>query len=85
MLASRNRAKLGTRFDPTDELRIGPVMNRALEWVLGAEVVMINLGASFPAGGSRLMARSSHRSGPPTGGKKNRALFGPGACRSDCY
>ena len=55
MLASRRRASIGTRFDPVDELRIGPLVNRALETVLRAEVGMIRMGMSFAAGGSRLV------------------------------
>ena len=55
MLASRSRGQKGREFDPVDEFRIGPAMNRALEAVMGIERAMIRLGLSLPVGGSRLV------------------------------
>ncbi len=42
-------------FDPTVELKIGHLLNVALEKVLGIERTLIERGFSFPAGGSLLV------------------------------
>ena len=36
-------------------LRINPLLNRVFEWFLYLELVLIRLGVSLPAGGSRLV------------------------------
>jgi len=55
MVASRARRKsLDARFDPLEEFRIHPALNRALELVLALERSFIKAGLSFPMGGSLL-------------------------------
>lgn len=55
MILSRWRGKLDKTFDPLDELRIGPLTNRALEGVSTIELAMIKKGINFAQGGSRLI------------------------------
>ena len=56
MFMSRlSKRKLVENYDSTQEFRISPLANRALESVLDLERMMIRGGISFPAGGSRLL------------------------------
>jgi SAM-dependent methyltransferase len=50
----RNRDMAG-EFDPLEELRIGRAANAVLERVMDLERALIQLGVSFPAGGSLLV------------------------------
>jgi len=50
----RNRNVAG-EFDPLEELRMGRAMNAVLARVMDLERVLIQLGVSFPAGGSLLV------------------------------
>ena len=50
----RNR-KVAGEFDPLEELRIGRAANAVFERVMNFERVLIQLGVSFPAGGSLLV------------------------------
>ena len=56
MLLSRWRKRSkGGNFDPLDELRIGGLVNSALETTLDIERAFIRLGGSLPVGGSLLL------------------------------
>ena len=56
MLLSRWRKRSkGRNFDPLDELRIGGLVNSALEAALDIERAFIRLGGSLPVGGSLLL------------------------------
>jgi SAM-dependent methyltransferase len=55
MLLSRLRARSETGFDPRDELRLSPLLNRLLEAILACERVGIRAGLDLPIGGSRLL------------------------------
>lgn len=62
MFASRYRGRGGKKYDPFTELKLNPLVNKVLESVLGIENMAIRAGASFPAGGSRLVvARKGKR------------------------
>jgi SAM-dependent methyltransferase len=50
----RNRG-VASEFDPLEELRMGRAMNAVLDRVMDLERVLIQLGVSFPAGGSLLV------------------------------
>jgi SAM-dependent methyltransferase len=50
----RNRS-VAEEFDPLEELRMGRVANAVLDRVMALERVLIQLGVSFPAGGSLLV------------------------------
>jgi SAM-dependent methyltransferase len=50
----RNR-RVADEFDPLDELRMGRAANAILDRVMDLERVLIQLGVSFPAGGSLLV------------------------------
>lgn len=54
LYASRLRKRADGEFDATDEMRISPLANRLLGWVMAAEFAMIAGGVRFPAGGSLL-------------------------------
>jgi SAM-dependent methyltransferase len=41
--------------DAMAELRINPILNKVFEWLLFFELVLIRIGFSLPAGGSRLL------------------------------
>lgn len=57
MLVSRSRKNsAGLRFDPLDELRIGPGLNSVMEFLLDLERATIRAGLSLPIGGSLLVA-----------------------------
>jgi SAM-dependent methyltransferase len=56
MLISRLNSKSKHEpFDPTDEFKLSSWMNAAFYRVMAIERSMIELGVSFPAGGSRLL------------------------------
>ena len=42
-------------LDANAELRINPVLNTLFYWIMRLEALLIHLGVSFPAGGSRLI------------------------------
>ena len=50
----RNR-RVADEFDPLEELRMGRAANAVLERVMDLERLLIQLGVSFPAGGSLLV------------------------------
>lgn len=54
MAASRYRNQTG-HYDPMDEMRIAPPINRVMGHIMTAERSFIRLGIDFPAGGSRLV------------------------------
>ncbi len=56
---SSRRAQSG--FDPVSELRVSGSVNMALQFMLDAERLLIQAGASFPAGGSLLVAARRNR------------------------
>jgi trans-aconitate methyltransferase len=49
------RNKMDVKMDAMAELRINPVLNKILEWLLNFELVLIRSGVNFPVGGSRLL------------------------------
>ena len=51
----RNR-RVADEFDPLEELRMGRAANAVLERIMDLERLLIQLGVSFPAGGSLLVA-----------------------------
>ena len=57
MLASRLVKKdvATDDFHASAELRINPVLNTLFYWIMRLEALLIRLGVSFPAGGSRLI------------------------------
>jgi len=56
LLASRlKQRRPGEDFDASSELKVGPLLNAALERVMDAERLMIRGGVSFPLGGSLLL------------------------------
>ncbi|WP_228125018.1 class I SAM-dependent methyltransferase [Candidatus Methylospira mobilis] len=55
MLLSRLRARRDTAFDPRDELRLNPLLNRLFEGILACERALIRAGLDLPVGGSRLL------------------------------
>ena len=56
MAVSRmKKRRMRAGFDPVAELKIRPILDRALEKVLGVERIAIQDGSSFPAGGSLLV------------------------------
>jgi SAM-dependent methyltransferase len=55
MLLSRLRMRSAAALDAGAEYRIAPVLNRALERMLGLERWAIRLGLDLPVGGSRLV------------------------------
>jgi SAM-dependent methyltransferase len=56
MAASRwTQRAPGAHYDPLAELRIAPWLNRALEWTLDVERLLIRAGLDLPAGGSLLL------------------------------
>jgi len=50
----RNR-RVAAEFDPLEELRMGRAANAVFDRVMDLERVLIQLGVSFPAGGSLLV------------------------------
>jgi hypothetical protein len=54
MLVSRRRQQDLRRFDPAQELRIPPRIDRLLERIVGTERHAIQHGVSLPVGGSLL-------------------------------
>lgn len=55
MYLSRQRGRRGRLFDPLDEFRINPHINRLFEKVLAVERGVIRAGLDLPVGGSRLV------------------------------
>lgn len=57
MLASRLVKKdvATDDLDASAELRINPILNTLFYWIMRLEALLIRLGVSFPAGGSRLI------------------------------
>ena len=56
LVASRLwKGRRGARFDALDELRVGPALNAAMEFVMDCERALIRGGVSLPAGGSLLL------------------------------
>lgn len=55
MLASRLAQRAPENYNPMDEFRINPLLNRLFEAMLGCESRLISLGLNFPLGGSRLV------------------------------
>lgn len=56
MIASRMMQKLRPRaYDPQAEMKASPLLDKALEAVLGMEQALIRAGVRFPAGGSLLV------------------------------
>ena len=56
MAVSRmKKRRMRASFDPVAELKISPILDRALEKVLGIERIAIQNGISFPAGSSLLV------------------------------
>jgi len=55
MALSRARDRIGTDYDPTRELRLPSLMNRAFKAVLGAECLAIQRGVNLPIGGTRVV------------------------------
>jgi SAM-dependent methyltransferase len=54
MAASRLRRRDVDTFDPEEELRLPPRIDRTLERILGLERIAVKRGVSLPAGGSLL-------------------------------
>lgn len=54
LLSRRSQRVTGADYDPLAELRIAPVANALLEYVLDAERLLIRAGLPLPAGGSLL-------------------------------
>lgn len=54
-VSRRRAARPSARYDPLDDLRLGPRTNALLEKTLTAERALIRAGVSFPAGGSLLV------------------------------
>ena len=55
MIALRVSGRDKSNFDGFDEFRNNPIVNKAMEVVLGLERLLIQAGLSFPVGGSRLV------------------------------
>lgn len=55
MLALRIRGRNKPGFSGFDELKVQPVINKAMEIVMGLERILLKMGFSFPVGGSRLV------------------------------
>jgi SAM-dependent methyltransferase len=49
------RNKMNVSMDAMAELRINPIFNKLFEWLLNFELVLVRVGVSLPAGGSRLV------------------------------
>jgi len=49
------RNKMDVSLDTMAELRINPILNKLLEWLLRFEFALIRVGVSLPVGGSRLL------------------------------
>lgn len=52
-LLQRNKADMN--MDDVVGLRVNPILNKILEWLLGFELALIRAGVSLPVGGSRLL------------------------------
>lgn len=55
MVALRSAGRDKGGFDGFDELNNNPVVNKAMGFVSGIEQLLIQMGVSFPVGGSRLV------------------------------
>lgn len=63
MLASRYTAGWKKNLHALDELRLSPLVNRALRGVMALELMLLRKGLDFPAGGSRLVVAQKGRGG----------------------
>lgn len=54
MFLARSRAK-GSDYDPMNEFRVSPWINRILEFVMSLELRLLKIGITFPMGGSLLL------------------------------